>query len=440
MVSKISTREMNALKALPRNTQQCAIRALHGSVADLRLVVKNLPPSREHRIHLIPVFHALLDASRIPEVTMAGSDVEHITNILLAKEAFLGVMIVSGDAGDDEADADPIVTRFVTSKWDMLFPWMQFFAHQLSAAWRNPSMDASFKLTMFDAVKICIQTLRTICEFSSDGRRLFRTTPAIQNYFVQLWIMIGTMPSDRKVEAVSPVFKTYHVMGTLRSSLAGVAVAALHDRSLLPSLMRLAGGATTFVSMALKYVRRMTRELQSLVSLLSPNKSQPQDVHADEYCISMVIGFSHAIEFIFLISEISNSCRELLLEMGSMHTVAIAISCIWPKFVSDSIHYHPTQQLPRVELEKRRSLIRACFRYVNFVLYHADNSVSALDEALKTDLLESINRAINIPYRNHGTEQPLVEPACRNSFHSSPVFRFPDYHEEAPTQPRTHAH
>ncbi|KAG0696057.1 hypothetical protein DFH29DRAFT_952705, partial [Suillus ampliporus] len=409
MVSKI---EMNALKALPRNTQQCAIRALHGSVADLRLVVKSLPPSYEHKLHLLPVFHALLDASRIPEVTTTGS-IENITNILLAKESFLGVMKVSGDfqaRTHNEADADPIITRFLTSKWDMLFPWMQFFAHQLSAAWRNPSMDASFKLAMFDAVKNCIQMLRSVCRYSSDGRRLLRTTPATQDYFIQLWLMIGTMPSDRKIEAISPVFKTHHVMGTLRSSLARVAVVAIDDRSLLPSLMHLAGGATTFVSMALRYVRRMTRELQSLASSLSARSSQPQDDHAHEYCISMAIGFSHAVEFIFLISETSSSCRELLLEMGSMRVIAAAISCVWPKFVSDSIHYNLTRELSRIELEERRCIMRACFRYVNFVLYHADNSVSALDEALKADLLESINRAINIPY-NRGMEQSFVEPA-----------------------------
>ncbi|KAG1744116.1 uncharacterized protein EDB91DRAFT_210698 [Suillus paluster] len=166
--------------------------------------------------------------------------------------------------------------------------------------------------------------------------------------------------------------------------------------------------------MALKYVRRMTRELQLLASSLSPQWSPPQDRNtysAYEYCASTVTGFSHAIEFIFLISETSSSCRELLLEMGSMHTIATAIPCAWPKFVSNSIHHHPTQEIPRIELAERKRLMRACFRYVNFVLYHANDSISALDEALKAGLLESINRAINIPRHNDDTEKPLMKPA-----------------------------
>ncbi|OAX37399.1 hypothetical protein K503DRAFT_866892 [Rhizopogon vinicolor AM-OR11-026] len=63
---------------------------MHGSVADLRLLVNSLPPSREHKLLVLPVFHALLDASRIPEVTRIDS-IEEIPNILLAKEYFLGV-------------------------------------------------------------------------------------------------------------------------------------------------------------------------------------------------------------------------------------------------------------------------------------------------------------------------------------------------------------
>ncbi|KAG1744060.1 uncharacterized protein EDB91DRAFT_1246940 [Suillus paluster] len=420
MVSNISAQEINALKALPDHIQQRAVRALHGSVADLDLVVENLPPSPEHKLRLLPVFYALLNTSRIPEVTTAtGSiaNITNITNILLAKESFRGVMLVCSNfqvATNNEAEADPIITHFLVSKWDMLFPWMQFFAHQLSATWRNPSTSNSFKVTMFDAVKNSILLLHTICRYSSDGRRLLRTAHATRDYFIQMWLMFGNMPSDRKVEAIDPLLKTCRIMGLVRLSLAEVAVAALDDRSLLPSLIRLAGGATTFVSMALKYVRRMTRELQLLASSLSPQWSPPQDRYAYsvyEYCASTVTGFSHAIEFIFLISETSSSCRELLLEMGSMHTIVTAISCTWPKFVSDSIHHHSTQEIPRVELAERKRLMRACFRYVNFVLYHADDSISALDEALKADLLESINRAISIPRHNDDTEKPLMKPA-----------------------------
>ncbi|OAX31232.1 hypothetical protein K503DRAFT_105306 [Rhizopogon vinicolor AM-OR11-026] len=292
---------------------------------------------------------------------------------------------------------------------------MQYFAHQLFATWRSPSMDAVF-MTMFDAVRNSIQVLKIICRYSSDGRRLLRTVHAAQDYLIQLWLMIGRMPGDRKIEAISPVLKTYHIMGTLRSSLATVAAAVLDDRSLLPSLIRLAGGATILVPMALKYVRRMAKELQSLSSSLSDHNSQPQGDREYEYTISLATGFSHAIEFILLISETSSSCRELLLSMGSMQAVATTISCAWPKFVSDSIHKYPTREISRVELVERRGLMRMAFRYVNFVLHHADNSVSALGEALKSDLLESILRAINIPSHNYGMEQPLREPALETLF------------------------
>jgi hypothetical protein len=84
-------------------------------VVDLRLLVKNLPPSHEHKFIVLSVFYALLDVSRILEVIRIDS-IEEISNTLLAKESFLpGVTKVCRDfetGAHNKEDVDVIVTLF----------------------------------------------------------------------------------------------------------------------------------------------------------------------------------------------------------------------------------------------------------------------------------------------------------------------------------------
>jgi len=109
---------------------------------------------------LLPVFHVQLEAHPIPD----GISPEAVSVIMLAKFSMGGIVQIYHNLGNNISPGECLVHHAVACKWEMLFPWMQFF---LPPSQRPPSshMMASLLALTRPSGSLCIHF--QFCQFAN---------------------------------------------------------------------------------------------------------------------------------------------------------------------------------------------------------------------------------------------------------------------------------
>ncbi|OJA20296.1 hypothetical protein AZE42_08135 [Rhizopogon vesiculosus] len=388
MALRISAREREALKTLPRLIQRKVSGALQGSVEDLRVVVSSLNQLRDATL-LLPVFHAQLEAYPVPDAI--SPDVVPV--IMLAKFSMGGIVQICHNLGSNITLGERLVHDAVASKWELLFPWMQFFSNNfLPPSQRPPILPHGLSVSTYEALRITVHPLSALCQFTKVGRQLMRTNPTIQAFFFRAWVIVDGLKSDDFADPLRPGDKNLSAL--IRANMCSLSVTCLDDTpgSLPVSIIASAAGGTfPMASLALRYIRRMAREVSNMPE---PRVRARENIDFSSMTVCAT-GLAQAILFMQSLGDGAEGCQELLLQIGSIRTVLYAVAALWERLLTPALNGSDNE--PDVGLPARRNVLYMAYRYIGYSMNCADDAASVISQALQYGLLECLLRTGTSP-------------------------------------------
>jgi hypothetical protein len=347
---------------------------------------------------LAPVFHATLDSIQVPNYI----NPKNIPIIMSAKWALIGLVKISTDTPSDDT-----VTKYIVRKWDVSYPWMQFFArnclpppYDVSVAPPRPDL-----CNVFDAANLCITPLTLICSKSEEGRHLLRSSVSVQHFVAQLWVLIGNLRGD--VLQGAPGTTTDGLISRLRASFAltnHVCVSDSEDpnKMALPlsSYIHAAGGVKPVVFTLLRYIRRITRDAAAV--------EEPRSWTTGDWSVKQLhlytVGLHCSFKFLQIISRQDASCRAQLIRQGSIRTVVFAIARILPRILvqtNKEMDFHP-----QLGLAGRQNVLWSGYSYIASAIRGANDGVTAVCQAIDAGVLRTLEKGAVCPPHANRRDQP----------------------------------
>ncbi|KAG1893732.1 uncharacterized protein F5891DRAFT_1065372 [Suillus fuscotomentosus] len=389
MAPRINARDREALRALPRLMQRKIDGALRGSVEDLRDVVGSLNQLKDVTPLLLPVFHAQLEAYPIPD--RISPDVVPV--IMLAKWSMGGIVQICHNLGSNISIGERIVHDAVASKWEMLFPWMQFFSNNfLPPSQRPAALPHGLSVSTYEALRITIHPLSTLCQFTTIGRQLMRTNPTVQAFFFRAWVIVDGLKSDDVADPLREGDKNLSAL--IRANMCSLSVICMEDTpaSLPVSIISsVAGGTLPMASLALRYIRRMTKEVSNMPE---PRLRARENVDFSSMTVCAT-GLAQAILFMQSLGDREGGCHELLLQIGSIRTVLSAITTLWERLLTPA--WNSSDNEPDIGLAARRRVLYIAYRYIGYSMNCANDSALVISQAIQHGLLECLLRTGSSP-------------------------------------------
>ncbi|KAG2344873.1 hypothetical protein BDR05DRAFT_989071 [Suillus weaverae] len=389
MAPRINARDREALRALPRLMQRKVDGALRGSVEDLRDVVGSLNQLKDVTPLLLPVFHAQLEAYPVPD----GITPDVVPVIMLAKWSMGGIVQICHNLGNNISLGERIVHDAVASKWETLFPWMQFFSNNfLPPSQRPAALPHGLSVSTYEALRITIHPLSTLCQFTTTGRQLMRTNPTVQAFFFRAWVIVDGLKSDDVADPLREGDKNLSAL--IRANMCSLSVICMEDTpaSLPVSIIASAAGGTfPMASLALRYIRRMTKEVSNMPE---PRLRARENVDFSSMTVCAT-GLAQAILFMQSLGDREGGCQELLLQIGSIRTVLSAVTTLWERLLTPA--WNSSDNEPDIGLAARRRVLYIAYRYIGYSMNCANDSALVISQALQHGLLECLLRTGSSP-------------------------------------------
>ncbi|KAG1873934.1 hypothetical protein F4604DRAFT_1681112 [Suillus subluteus] len=384
MAPRINARDREALRVLPRLMQRKVDGALRGSVEDLRDVVGSLNQLKDVTPLLLPVFHAQLEAYPVPD--RISPDVVPV--IMLAKWSMGGIVQICHNLGNNISLGERIVHDAIASKWHMLFPWMQFFSNNfLPPSQRPAALPHGLSVSTYEALRITIHPLSTLCQFTATGRQLMRMNPTVQAFFFRAWVIVDGLKSDDVADPLREGDKNLSAL--IRANMCSLSVICMEDTpaSLPVSIIASAAGGTfPMASLALRYIRRMTKEVANMPE---PRLRARENVDFSSMTVCAT-GLAQAILFMQSLGDREGGCQELLLQIGSIRTVLSAVTTLWERLLTPA--WNSSDNEPDIGLAARRRVLYIAYRYIGYSMNCANDSALVISQALQHGLLECLLR------------------------------------------------
>ncbi|OJA12969.1 hypothetical protein AZE42_04702 [Rhizopogon vesiculosus] len=383
---RISAQEREALRTLPRLIQDKVFGALRGSVEDLRYVVAHLNQLRDAMPLLLPVFHTQLEACLVPD----GVSPDVVPAIMLAKLSLDGIVQICKHVGKNMDNTERLVHDAVASKWEILFPWMQFFSNNfLPSSQGPPVLPHVLPISTYEALRITVHPLSALCEFTEVGCQLMRTNPAVQAFFFRIWVIVDGLKSDVFADPLRPGDKSLAVL--MRANLCSISVTCLNEypaSAPLSIVASAAGGIAPMASLALRYIRRMAKDIANMPEPLE------RTIGNLDFSIMIVCATSLSQAIIFMQSLVGG-CQELLLRIGAIRTVLHVVTTLWERLLTPA--WNSSDSEPDVGLAMRRHVLYKAYRYIGYSMNYSHDPASVISQALQHGLLECLLRTGTSP-------------------------------------------
>ncbi|KAG2082593.1 hypothetical protein BD769DRAFT_1726146 [Suillus cothurnatus] len=405
MAPRINARDREALRALPRLMQVCSNPfkshdstdflffavtaesdgALRGSVEDLRDVVGSLNQLKDVTPLLLPVFHAQLEAYPVPD--RISPDVVPV--IMLAKWSMGGIVQICHNLGNNISLVwRTHCPRCYCFKVGHALPVDAILQQQfLPPSQRPAALPHGLSVSTYEALRITIHPLSTLCQFTTTGRQLMRMNTTVQAFFFRAWVIVDGLKSEDVADPLREGDKNLSAL--IRANMCSLSVICMEDTpaSLPVSIIASAAGGTfPMASLALRYIRRMTKEVSNMPE---PRLRARENVDFSSMTVCAT-GLAQAILFMQSLGDREGGCQELLLQIGSIRTVLSAVTTLWERLLTPA--WNSSDNEPDIGLAARRRVLYIAYRYIGYSMNCANDSALVISQALQHGLLECLLR------------------------------------------------
>lgn len=281
-----------------------------------------------------------------------------------------------------------LVYDAVASKWEMIFPWMQFFSNNfLPPSQRPTNLPRGLSVGTYEALRITVHPLSALCQFTKVGRMLMRTNPTVQAFFFRAWVIVDGLKSDDFADPLRPGDKNLSAL--IRANMCSLTITCVDDNPPtlpLSIIASAAGGTYAMASLALRYVRRMAKEVSNMPE---PRVRTRENLDFSSMTVCAT-GLAQAILFMQSLGDQEDGCQELLLRIGAIRTVLHAVATLWERLLTPA--WNSSDNEPDVGLAARRNVLYMAYRYIGYSMNRSDDSASVISQALQHGLLECLLR------------------------------------------------
>ncbi|KAG2104734.1 uncharacterized protein F5147DRAFT_263419 [Suillus discolor] len=344
------------LSQLPQDVRKLVRRVyMNRSVADFEKLCNRLPRCSAFELCILqPVLYMYLDPDRIPakSTPAAATDIELVYRSLLAIVATLDYVDGSG------IGSAVLEKQYLISAWNRVAPWLIFFHDQFIMCRANYR-----PVDKMAAIKVVASLLFYVSTVGDKrGGTTLLTTPALYRPIAELWLL-ALETKDKDVVCLSSPSSlarttSFRVCGSFLVSVC------VYDESFVTILLEVSDGIDAVSSAALKYVK----SLRSMAN--------DPDIVSNAFKLELLVPlFSCCIGIIATTSMLDAAIREAYVLRQSVKEIFWALRVL--------------QSLP-LGRESMALALAPSFTYLDFLLKHADDPVSALHQALCARAFETM--------------------------------------------------
>jgi hypothetical protein len=214
-----------------------------------------------------------------------------------------------------------------------------------------------------------------------------RTNSIVQAFFFRAWVIVDGLNGDDFADPLRPGDK--NLAALIRANMCSLSVTCLDDTpaSLPVSIVAsAAGGIFPMASLALRYIRRMAKEVSSMPE---PQVRKRENIDFSSMTVCAT-GLAQAILFMQSLGDRESGCQELLLRIGAIRTVLHAVATLWERLLTPAGNSSDNE--PDVGLAARRNVLYMAYRYIGYSMNCADDSATVISQAIRYGLLECLLR------------------------------------------------
>jgi hypothetical protein len=209
----------------------------------------------------------------------------------------------------------------------------------------------------------------------------------VQAFFFRAWVIVDGLKSEDVADPLREGDKNLSAL--IRANMCSLSVICMEDTpaSLPVSIIASAAGGTfPMASLALRYIRRMTKEVSNMPE---PRLRARENVDFSSMTVCAT-GLAQAILFMQSLGDREGGCQELLLQIGSIRTVLSAVTTLWERLLTPA--WNSSDNEPDIGLAARRRVLYIAYRYIGYSMNCANDSALVISQALQHGLLECLLR------------------------------------------------